>query len=144
MARRRRGTLDEHIGDRIRRRRVELGVTQEQLARALGVTYQQIQKYEAGANRISAVYLHRVAEMLGVPIAWFFEDFAGTPPPGGARSARLVRELLEGFDRIDSEAVRQALAALARAVAERQAGPAAGGRGTRRAPLDGGRGGTTW
>ncbi len=129
MAERRRPSLDEHIGERIRRRRVELGLTQEGLARVLGVTYQQIQKYEAGTNRISAVYLHRLAEVLAVPLEWFFEGHGEPPRPGGhGRSARLVRELLRGFDRIGSEEVRQAVAALVRTVAEREARRERGGR----------------
>ncbi|GBD40879.1 hypothetical protein HRbin39_00251 [bacterium HR39] len=120
--------MEEHIGDRIRRRRVELGVTQEELAETLGVSYQQIQKYEAGTNRISAVYLHRIARRLGVPVEWFFEGYGeeGREPAPGA-SARLAQDLLRGFERIRSPAVRQALAALARTVAERQAEDGAGG-----------------
>lgn len=122
MARRRRGTLEEHIGDRIRRRRVELGITQEELAAALGVSYQQIQKYEAGSNRISAVYLHRIARRLQVPLEWFFEGYGEQEHgPSSGTSARLAHDLLRGFERIRSPAVRQALAALARTVAECQA-----------------------
>src|SRR6059058_1305292 len=65
--------IDRHVGLRIRMRRKELGVSQEKLAEALGLTFQQIQKYERAANRISASRLYRMGMTLGVDVPFFFE-----------------------------------------------------------------------
>ena len=73
--------IDQHVGERIRMRRAELGLTQEQLAQALKVSYQQVQKYETGANRISAGRIYEIARKLGVEIGYFFEG-VGSDPPG--------------------------------------------------------------
>ena len=67
------GHIDLHLGKRLRRRRRLLGLTQQQLASAVGVRFQQIQKYECGANRISAARLWELAEALEVPINYFYE-----------------------------------------------------------------------
>ncbi|HTV46431.1 MAG TPA: helix-turn-helix transcriptional regulator [Stellaceae bacterium] len=66
--------IDVHVGNRIRMRRLLLGMNQETLANALGLTFQQVQKYEGGANRVSASRLSAMAEILGVPISYFFGD----------------------------------------------------------------------
>jgi transcriptional regulator with XRE-family HTH domain len=66
--------IDVHVGSRIRMRRLLLGMNQETLANALGLTFQQVQKYEGGANRVSASRLSAMAEILGVPISYFFGD----------------------------------------------------------------------
>lgn len=66
--------IDVHVGKRLRLRRTLLGMSQEQLAAAVGVTFQQIQKYERGSNRVSASRLYDVARVLGVSISFFFED----------------------------------------------------------------------
>jgi transcriptional regulator with XRE-family HTH domain len=66
--------IDVHVGSRIRMRRLLLGMNQEKLAEALGLTFQQVQKYEGGANRVSASRLSAMAEILGVPISYFFGD----------------------------------------------------------------------
>jgi transcriptional regulator with XRE-family HTH domain len=66
--------IDVHVGNRVRMRRLLLGMNQETLANALGLTFQQVQKYEGGANRVSASRLSAMAEILGVPIAYFFGD----------------------------------------------------------------------
>jgi transcriptional regulator with XRE-family HTH domain len=68
--------VDLHVGARIRMRRKGLGLSQERLAEALGLTFQQVQKYERGANRVSASKLYDAARTLQVPIAWFFEGLA--------------------------------------------------------------------
>jgi len=65
--------IDVHLGRRLRRRRRLLGLTQQQLAGACGVRFQQIQKYECGANRISAVMLWKLASALGVDVAVFYQ-----------------------------------------------------------------------
>jgi len=66
--------IDVHVGARIRMRRLLLGMNQETLANKLGLTFQQVQKYEGGANRVSASRLSAMAEILGVPISYFFGD----------------------------------------------------------------------
>lgn len=66
--------IDVHVGNRIRMRRLLLGMNQETLANALGLTFQQVQKYEGGANRVSASRLSAMAEILAVPISYFFGD----------------------------------------------------------------------
>lgn len=66
--------VDVHVGKRLRLRRTLLSMSQEQLAAAVGVTFQQIQKYERGSNRVSASRLYDVARVLGVEIGFFFED----------------------------------------------------------------------
>jgi transcriptional regulator with XRE-family HTH domain len=71
--------IDIHLGKRMRRRRRLLGLTQQQLADACGVRFQQIQKYECGANRVSAARLWRIAGALDVPVGYFFEGLAGAP-----------------------------------------------------------------
>lgn len=66
--------IDVHVGARIRMRRLLLGMNQETLANALGLTFQQVQKYEGGANRVSASRLSAMADILSVPISYFFGD----------------------------------------------------------------------
>jgi transcriptional regulator with XRE-family HTH domain len=87
--------IDLHLGRRLRRRRRLVGLTQQQLAQAVGVRFQQIQKYECGANRVSAARLWRIATALEVPVNYFFEGLSDPPivVPGPTRdeSADLVR-----------------------------------------------------
>jgi transcriptional regulator with XRE-family HTH domain len=85
--------IDLHIGKRLRRRRRLLGLTQQQLACAVGVRFQQIQKYECGANKVSASRLWRLAEALEVPIAYFYEGLGGAAAP--ACDLELARSLEE-------------------------------------------------
>jgi transcriptional regulator with XRE-family HTH domain len=68
--------VDEHVGGRVRFRRTLLGVTQQQLAEALGVTFQQVQKYEKGANRIGSSRLYDLSTILDVPVGYFFEEMS--------------------------------------------------------------------
>jgi transcriptional regulator with XRE-family HTH domain len=118
--------IDQHVGERIRARRAELGLTQEQLAQALQVSYQQVQKYETGANRISAGRIFEIARKLGVDISYFFEglglDAAGEPPPlehGGRQRSAI--ELVRKFAQIEDPHVRSAIAGLVKAIVDRQA-----------------------
>ena len=76
--------IDFHLGKRMRRRRRLLGLTQQQLANACGVRFQQIQKYECGANRVSAARLWRIASALDVPVGYFFEGLSTLAGPGAA------------------------------------------------------------
>jgi len=66
--------IDVHVGNRVRMRRMLVGMSQEKLGNALGLTFQQVQKYEKGANRVSASRLYQMASTLGVPIQFFFDD----------------------------------------------------------------------
>ena len=74
--------VDEAIGRQIRKRRRMLGMSQHQLARAIGIASQQIQKYEIGANRLSVSRLVEIAAALDVPIAWFFRNIQSPPQRG--------------------------------------------------------------
>ena len=77
--------IDVHVGARLRLRRSLIGMSQEELGRALGLTFQQIQKYEKGVNRISAGRLHRLADLLSVSVQFFYNDLPpGITQPGNA------------------------------------------------------------
>ena len=69
--------IDIHVGSRIRLRRTMLSMSQEKLGEALGITYQQIQKYEKGTNRVGASRLQNISAVLNVPVSFFFEDAPG-------------------------------------------------------------------
>ena len=71
--------IDIHVGSRVRLRRMMLGMSQEKLGENLGITFQQIQKYEKGTNRIGASRLQNIATSLKVPVSFFFEDAPGSP-----------------------------------------------------------------
>ena len=90
-------SVDVYVGQRVRQARWMSGVTQQQLADRVGVRFQQIQKYETGANRISSSRLWDIAAVLGVPVAFFFEGLEGQAPnTGGARGDVLTdKEALE-------------------------------------------------
>ena len=75
--------VDRHVGSRVRLRRMLLGLTQEKLGEALGLTFQQVQKYEKGTNRIGASRLQQIAQFLEVEIAYFFEGLSGEKQAGG-------------------------------------------------------------
>src|SRR5690606_41392984 len=76
--------VDVHVGKRIRHRRWLLGMTQQQLAEQVGIKFQQIQKYETGANRVSASRLWDIADSLGVPVSFFFEGLPAAVAGMGA------------------------------------------------------------
>jgi transcriptional regulator with XRE-family HTH domain len=79
--------VDLHVGARVRIRRKALGVSQEKVAHALGLTFQQVQKYERGTNRISASKLFEIANFLEVPVAYFYEGLEGVTDAKGAETA---------------------------------------------------------
>jgi len=79
--------VDVHVGKRVRHRRWLVGMTQQQLAEKVGIKFQQIQKYETGANRVSASRLWDIADALDVPVAFFFEGIAESQQ-GGASTPR--------------------------------------------------------
>ena len=108
---------DRHVGTRIRERRTMLGLSQQQLASMIGVTYQQAHKYERGLNRISAGRLFEIAEVLAVPIAWFFEGLASNIQQDVPSRQRMCLELARNFAAIDNEKHQEALSQMARALA---------------------------
>src|ERR1700758_3944045 len=92
MAKKAPNPIDKHVGSRVRMRRMMLGLTQQKLGDALGLTFQQVQKYEKGTNRIGASRLQQIAQILQVPESFFFEggpnssakspkEFANAPSP---------------------------------------------------------------
>lgn len=83
--------VDRHLGARLRAMRLERRLTQKTLAAHLGLSQQQLQKYERGVNRISAAALYEIAERLGAPIGAFFSGLAGAAPAGAPRPPHLSR-----------------------------------------------------
>jgi len=123
--------LDMHIGGRIRLRRTLLGFSQAKLATAVGLTFQQIQKYEHGSNRIGASRLHQLSRVLEVPVDFFFEDApptAGALPQGLADEAepydagpdpmqrRETLELIRAYYRVEDHATRRRVLDLLKAM----------------------------
>lgn len=115
--------IDIDVGARIRVRRKELGYSQAYLAEHLGLTFQQVQKYERGSNRVSASMLVRIAERLSCTVGYLVGEEAGSG--GNLENGLLgrfakpgVTELVEAFDSIESPQVRGALLRLARSMAE--------------------------
>ena len=132
---RRPNPVDLHVGGRVRMRRKLLGVSQEQLADSLGLTFQQVQKYERGANRVSASKLYEISRTLQVPVSFFFDGLAD-PMDGsdndevGQQAERIVQEFLttpeglelaEVFPKIGRGRVRRQVLDLVRAMAEEAA-----------------------
>lgn len=78
--------VDLHVGKQLRQRRWLLGMTQQQLAQAVGIRFQQVQKYESGANRVSASRLWDLAKALNSPVTYFFEGLDQPSPKGAAHS----------------------------------------------------------
>ncbi len=110
---------DRYVGGRIRERRVMLGLSQRQMADLIGVTYQQTHKYERGINRISAGRLYEIAQVLRVPLSYFFEGL-GDRPAAGALTVRqrMCLELARNFAQISNERHQEALSQLARTLAQ--------------------------
>src|SRR5947209_16365735 len=101
--------VDRHVGSRVRMRRMLIGMSQEKLGEALGITFQQIQKYEKGTNRIGASRLHAMAGVLGVPVQFFYDDYPGAGPQAApdTSAAQLLKrkdsvELLLAFNRVQN------------------------------------------
>ena len=120
-ARRGRGTAqeaDRHVARRLRERRVMLGLTQQQVAELVGVTYQQAHKYETGDNRVSVGRLHAIARALGVEPGYFFEGLEGGPPPELPAWQGKMLELGRAFVNLPSRRHQEVIAELARALAE--------------------------
>ena len=125
--------VDLHVGARIRMRRKVLGVSQEKLADELGLTFQQVQKYERGANRVSASKLYEIARALSAPVSYFFEGLSqttGEATLGGGRAEASMHdflmtpeglELAAAFPRIKRGRIRRRLLDLVRSMIEDEA-----------------------
>ncbi len=124
--------VDVHVGLRIRLRRKELGVSQEKLAEAIGLTFQQVQKYERAANRVSASKLYEVARALDTSTAYFFEGLTDAhirtaAEPGGQSQMQAFLLTAEGvelattFPRIQPSRVRRRILDLVRAMVDDRA-----------------------
>jgi transcriptional regulator with XRE-family HTH domain len=109
--------VDRQVGARMRERRVMLGLTQQQMAELVGVTYQQAHKYEKGVNRVSAGRLHQVARALGVGVDYFYGGLGGERAFEPAPPQRMLLELARSFSGIPDPRVRAALCDLARVFA---------------------------
>ncbi len=123
--------VDAHVGSRVRLRRTLLGMSQEKLGQAVSLTFQQIQKYERGTNRIGSSRLYQFSQVLDVPVSFFFdsmpEEVAGRSPGLGEGPAeafeteKLARretlELVRAYYRIPDPAVRKRVFELVKAVA---------------------------
>jgi transcriptional regulator with XRE-family HTH domain len=129
--------VDIHVGQRIRLRRTLLGMSQEKLGEALGLTFQQVQKYERGANRVGSSRLYQLARVLDVPVSYFFEEMsaettarakAGVNDPGLAEDAsevyqadpmtkRETLELVRAYYRITDPKLRRRLFDMTKALA---------------------------
>src|SRR5262249_28085144 len=125
--------VDKYVGSRVRMRRIMLGMSQEKLGEALGLTFQQIQKYEKGTNRVGASRIQQIAEILQVPVSFLFEGgpsgvagaggFAeGASPPYGsdflATSEGLA--LTKAFTRITDSKMRRSIVDLVEQIAARE------------------------
>lgn len=120
--------IDVHVGSRVRLRRMLVAMSQEKLGTRLGLTFQQVQKYEKGANRIGASRLYQISQILGVSVQFFFDDM---PPPDGAEgfsegaasayvmdfvSSAEGLQLNRAFTRINKPAVRKKLLELVKSL----------------------------
>lgn len=131
--------VDIHVGSRVRLRRTLLGMSQEKLGEAIGLTFQQVQKYERGANRIGASRLFNLSQVLDVPVSFFFDDMpqeTATAPVLGDEddeervvefepdpmAKRETLELVRAYYRITDPSVRKRLFELTKAVANNGAG----------------------
>jgi len=113
------GAIDDFVGGRIRERRIMLGLTQQQLAEMIGVTYQQAHKYERGINRVSAGRLYEIARVLNAPITYFYEGLGEEAPRPAAPHQRMLLEIARNFAEIQNEKHQEAVSQLARVLAGR-------------------------
>jgi transcriptional regulator with XRE-family HTH domain len=118
---------DAEVGRRVRSRRLECRLSQTELADRIGVTFQQVQKYEKGVNRIGAGRLQRISEALEVPISFFFGSTAGTPARDSGSGAESIFgfmqtsgsvRIVKAFHKIKSRKARQLLVEMAEELAE--------------------------
>jgi transcriptional regulator with XRE-family HTH domain len=122
--------VDEHIGKRIKSRRLQIDLSQEKLADLVGVTFQQIQKYESGVNRVAASRLWDMARALGVPVAFFYEGLKIGAPGVAEEAAQDIvydmlatpegQRLLQIFGAIKSPKLRRRVVELVRVMAQEE------------------------
>ena len=124
---RRAGAQDVEIGRKIRALRLQRGLSQSQLAEAIGLTFQQVQKYEKGANRVSAGRLQQIADVLGVPVTFFYSGMGARAKKGDVQSAGIAliqtkgaMRLLRAFANIQSRATKYALVVMAESCATKE------------------------
>jgi transcriptional regulator with XRE-family HTH domain len=124
---RRAGPEDVEIGKKIRALRLERGMSQSELADAIGVTFQQVQKYEKGANRVSAGRLQKIADVLDVPITFFYDGTSSRPKKKGRAKTRLdlvqtkgAMSLLQSYANIASRRTKNALVVLAQSLSGKE------------------------
>ena len=113
--------VDVHVGSRVRLRRTLSGLSQTQLGEKLELSFQQIQKYERGFNRISASRLYQISRILGVPVSFFFDDLDGEAAARSPDDILLKREILEfvrAYYRISDSTVRRRLFEITKAMAD--------------------------
>jgi len=110
---------DRYVGDRIRERRVMMGMSQQVIADLIGVTYQQAHKYECGKNRISASRLYDIAHVLQVPVSYFFDEMGHDASDRKiAPAQRMCLELARNFMSIQDKSQQEALSQMARVLAD--------------------------
>src|SRR6516162_5305309 len=120
--------IDQHVGSRVRMRRLMLAMSQEKLAAALGLTFQQVQKYERGANRMGASRLQQMSHILQVPIEFFFEGLPNALAPHGGSALSMAQtddfvsdidglRLIGAYMRIDNVALRRSIVMLVQEIA---------------------------
>lgn len=112
--------VDRHVGSRIRMKRMMAGVSQETLGHHLGVTFQQIQKYEKGSNRVSASKLQQIARILGVPVAFFFDGAPGQDPGYIGADAAVGQEIADFLATSEGIQLAKAFAGIRNAKARRR------------------------
>lgn len=88
--------VDRHVGTRVRMRRLLVGMSQEKMGELLGITFQQVQKYEKGSNRISASRLYQIARILGMPIQFFYDELKPEKPDDGFAESHGGADLISG------------------------------------------------
>jgi transcriptional regulator with XRE-family HTH domain len=105
----RRDSIDRHVGQRIKAKRILENMSQERLARALGISYQQLQRYESGKGRLPCSMLYRAAEAMAVPVGFFFEQMPGTSDaPTGRQPDKAALSAARNMQAIDPN-VRESL-----------------------------------
>jgi transcriptional regulator with XRE-family HTH domain len=118
--------IDHHVGARLRERRIILGMNQQQLAKLIGVTYQQLHKYETGQNFLSAGRLWALAGALGVGMNYFFHGVGAERSESSARRQRALLELCRSFSRIQKPEHRAGICELVRILASAAGDPSNG------------------
>lgn len=130
--------IDGYVGKRLKQRRTIMGLSQEAVAKSVGITFQQVQKYEKGSNAMNARRLYEFARIMNVPVAYFFEGIEQNVPTHNVTSGfseaatieffhdnkasdRESLEMMKSFKRIKEPVVRKRLADLLRAVADNKA-----------------------